>query len=504
MTLPEAIRNAGGMQAQRAIVDIGSNTVRLVIYGGPPRAPAVLHNEKVTARLGRGVAETGRLSGKAMAAALAGLTRYHALIEAAGIDDVIVVATAAARDATNGPQFLDAIRAIGLSPRLLSGEEEAITSAHGVIAAFPGARGMVADLGGGSLELVDIDGAHCAHGISLPLGSLTLPGLRKAGPAQFNRKVSQVLQKAELNAGLGLPLFLVGGSCRAFARYALMATHWPLDDPHGFELDTQTAIALAGALGRRRSKLPLPVPGLSPSREASLVDVSALIALLAAQIRPSSLVFSSWGLREGLVYRSLDAAERARDPALAGIAAFTEGLGVSFFQARRIARWTESAQLPGRPRHETLRLAATMLALAASRIEPNLRAEQATDWALRKRWIGVDHEERAMLAACVLASGAKPLDGLSLERVAPADSLRQAAVWGQALRLCRRLTGGAARAIDASSLTAANGELRLAVSAPFAGLFNEASEKDLRVLARMLDLTPVFAVVRQESRAAAL
>ena len=109
----------------RAIIDIGSNTVRLVIYGGPARAPDVLHNEKITARLGKGVAENGKLGGRATAAALASLARYRTLLDLKGITAIDVVATAAARDAANGPEFLQKIRALGLLPRLLSGEEEA-------------------------------------------------------------------------------------------------------------------------------------------------------------------------------------------------------------------------------------------------------------------------------------------------------------------------------------------------------------------------------------------
>ena len=483
------------MTPTRAIVDIGSNTVRLVVYGGPPRAPVVLLNEKVTAKLGRGVGESGLLSGKAMTAALAGLARYRILIESAGIRDVTVVATAAVRDAANGAKFLDAIRAIGLEPRLLSGEEEAITSAHGVIAAFPGTRGMVADLGGGSLELIDIDGNHCAHGVSLPLGSLLLPALRKSGLAPFNRKVAKLIQKAELTAGQGLPLYLVGGSCRAFARYALHVTGWPLDDPHGFELDTATAIALAGTLGRRRSKVPLQVPGLSTSRLASLTDASALIAVLADQIRPSSMVFSSWGLREGLIYRSLSPAERKPDPALAGISEFTASLGSPASLAAMVASWTAPANPPGHRPRENLRLAATMLALASAGLEPNLRVEHATDWALRKRWIGIDHEERAMLAACVLANSGRPATGIELGRLAPAESLQQAAIWGQAIRLCRRLTGGSAMSLSASWLGVAGDRLVLSVHKPLAALFTDSIGKDLRALARMLGLNPVFTAV---------
>ena len=499
MTLRGAGINVRHMSAKRAIVDIGSNTVRLVVYGGPVRAPVVLFNEKVTAKLGRGVGETGLLTEKAMGAALAALARYRILIESAGIRDVTVVATAAARDAINGPQFLDAIRKIGLEPRLLSGEQEAVTSAHGVMAAFPGTKGMVADLGGGSLELIDIDRDHCAHGVSLPLGTLLLPGLRKAGLAQFKRKVADYLQTAELTAGHGLPLYLVGGSCRAFARYAMHVTRWPLDDPHGFELDTATAISLAGTLGRRRSKLPLQIPGLSNARLASLTDASALIAVLADQIKPASLIFSSWGLREGLIYRSLSPADRKRDPALAGIAEFTESMGSSARLATMVAGWTAPANPPAQRANENLRLAAAMLALASAGIEPNLRVEHAADWALRKRWIGIDHEERAMLAAAVLANSGRSLAGTELSRLAPAESLAQAVIWGQAIRLCRRLTGGSAASLSASWLGIEGERLVLSLRQPLVALFTDSIEKDLRALARSLGLKASFVKVPESA-----
>ena len=120
------------MSEPRAVIDIGSNTIRLVIYGGPPRAPAVLYNEKITARLGRGVAENGRLGARAAGVGLASLARFATLTRLKGITEVDTVATAAVRDASDGQAFLEKVRGLGLNPRLLSGEEEAITSAMGV------------------------------------------------------------------------------------------------------------------------------------------------------------------------------------------------------------------------------------------------------------------------------------------------------------------------------------------------------------------------------------
>jgi len=466
------------MSPKRAIIDIGSNTVRLVLYGGPPRAPVVLHNEKITAKLGRCVGETGLLSDKAMASALAALARYHALVVASGVSDVDVVATAAVRDATNGAQFLEAITALGLKPRLLSGEEEAVTSANGVIAAFPDARGEC-----------------CEHGISLPLGTLLLPRLREVGPAGFSRQVTSMLQSADLSGGKGLPLYLVGGSNRAFARYAINDIGWPLDDPHGFELDIPTANDLALSLARIQSKSALEVPGLSGSRLSSLPDVGALLAVLIEVIQPSSLVFSSWGLREGLIYRSLSPEARTQNPLLAGIGAFAESHGCPTRLAAMVAGWTAGAVPRGGNQSEPLRLGATMMALASLGLEPNLRASHAVDWALRKRWIGVDCVGRAMLAAAALANAGRSSLSLDLDRLAPAERLAEATIWGQAIRLCRRFTAGSPLSLSSSGLSAADGQLTLSAHESMAALFTESIEKELRLLAKMLDLKPAFDVV---------
>lgn len=483
--------NGGHFAPKRAIVDIGSNTVRLVIYGGPPRAPVILINEKVTAKLGRRIAETGMLSDKGMASALAALARYAALIQIMGVPDVEVVATAATRDAANGATFLDQVRALGLDPRQLSGEEEAMTSAMGVMAAFPGAIGVVCDLGGGSLEMVEIDGDSCERGVSVALGTLLLPQLRKEGPAKFARKVAETLSTAQWSGGNGLPLYLVGGACRALSHYAMQALRWPLDDPHGFELAPETAIELCEALAREGSAAPQ-VSGLSSSRLASLPDAAALLGILVGEMRPSRLVFSSWGLREGLAYRHLDKAARAQHPLLAGVSAFIRDRGCSAPLGAMVAGWTASASPAGSHAKEQLRLVATMLALASLQIEPNLRAEHVADWALRKRWIGLDAEGRAMLAAALQANGGRTNYSEKLGRLANQASLREAIAWGQAIRLCRRFTGCSAACLSSSSLAVEDGQLILAVREPLAALYNEGTEKDLRLLAETLALQPVF------------
>ncbi len=565
--------------AEQAIIDIGSNTVRLVVYGGPARAPAVLYNEKVTARLGKGVAEDGKLSGKAMTSVLAALARFETLLRLRGVKKVQTVATAAARDATNGPVFLQRVAALGLNPRLLSGEEEALTSARGVLAAFPGAVGVVADLGGGSLELTDIDGGHCTHGTSLPLGTLRLPLLRSGGQAKFAARVKKMLGEADWATAHGQPLYLVGGSLRALARYAMVRMDWPVDDPHGFVMDPAEALAIARSLaaGKRASdkrasdraaaqklfdaklvggKLaggkvgPLksgpvkngdtkglggkPVPGrpiaearaladldgmrISASRLASLPDAAALLGVLVRELKPSRLVFSSWGLREGLLADTFTKGVAGQNPMVSGIASFveTQSPGASA-NAGMVMNWTARARVAPDAGHsdadETLRYAATMLALASVLVEPNLRVETAAKWALRKRWIGICDEERAMLAMAVLANSSRTTPPAELLRLASAQRLREATAWGLATRLCRRFTGAGPQAIAHSSLTvehrasaghagdaiAGGGRLVLAVRANMASLYNEVVEKDLRLLADCLGLAGEFRSVAEHA-----
>lgn len=476
------------MSEPRAVIDIGSNTIRLVIYGGPARAPVVLYNEKVTARLGRGVAENGRLGKRATGLGLAALARYAMLVRLKGITDVQTVATAAVREAANGPQFLDKVRALGLSPRLLSGAEEAVTSAMGVAGAFPGTKGIVADLGGGSLEIVHVGEMQCKHGVSLPLGSLRLPQLREAGDAAFGRQVRDMVTTAQWQCAPAQVLYLVGGSHRALGRYAMHQTGWPLDDPHAFELSAEGAAKLCRTV--LRGKLPAQVSGIATSRLASLPDSAALLSALLKELRPSKVVFSSWGLREGLVFLTLNKAEQAQDPLLAGVAAFAGTMGVDGGTGETVAAWIAGAIPQGRKDDERLRLAATMLALAEQRVEPNLRAEQAMDWALGKRWIGVDTEGRAMIAASMLANAGRQAPSTDLARLAPPERLREAQTWGLAIRLCRRFSGVTPQALAGSSLAVKAGKLVLSVNESFAALYTDLVARDLLNLAERLGLEP--------------
>jgi exopolyphosphatase/guanosine-5'-triphosphate,3'-diphosphate pyrophosphatase len=483
----------GGSRPERAIIDIGSNTVRLVVYGGTMRAPIVLLNEKVTARLGREIAATGRLADEAMALALRGLKRFALLIADLGISDVEVVATAAVRDAANGAAFVAQLHEIGFAPRVISGEEEALLSAHGVIGAFPDARGIVADLGGGSLELVRVAGGNAAGATTLPLGTLRLPDHRKGGPGEMRKSLDKAIRKAGWDLS-GTPaaengaLYLVGGTWRAMAVFAMAGRAYPLSDPHGFELTATEAQDLATGLAASETDTIKGRERISSMRAEKLPDAAVLLQALLTRLAPERVVFSSWGLREGLLYDRLPAHSRAADPLLAGIAVFASQRGTAPTLATRMAAWTLDAAPAREHGSERLRMAATMLALAAMQIEPNIRLPQAINWALHKRWIGIDGEGRAMLAAAIAANGNQLNLPAPVRALASEAALEEARCWGLALRLARRLGAQSRRSLEVSRLTIEDGTLLLRLGQSHEALFGQPTEKDMKLLAGRLGL----------------
>lgn len=480
-------QRVNGLDEKRAVIDIGSNTIRLVIFGGPPRAPTTILNEKVTARLGKAVVETGRLSERAMNGAVAALHRYSVLLEANGITHVETVATAATRDAANGADFLGRIAELGLRPRQLSGEEEAKLSAQGVIGAFPAARGTVADLGGGSLELVRIKGGQCKRGVSLPIGTLRLPALLEGGAVRFRKRLAKYLAESTWSAKPNETLYLVGGAFRAIARHLMFRARSPLDDPHGYEIGASEALLAFRRLARSTSSAP--VPGVSQARLGSLPHAAALLAGMVRSLRPSRIVFSSWGLREGLMFSELPAHIRETDPLLAGVSTFTRAMGVDARQADEIADWLASFGIGTDPAQAGLLRSSIMLAIASRTVEPNLRAPTILDWALHKRWIGIDSPQRAMMAACIMADSNRILPQ-DVVKLAQPQAVEQATTWGLALRFCRRLTSLAPKLMAVCPMVRDGGRLVLSLHGSGAALASEAIEREFSLLAAYLGLKP--------------
>ena len=485
---------SAGEPPRNAIVDIGSNSIRLVVYEGPARLPGVLFNEKVMAGLGRGLAESGTIDAAALATATTALARYAWLAREMRAE-VRTVATAAVRDASNGPALIDAARRLGLDVELLSGEDEATASGLGVISATPEADGIVGDLGGGSLELVRVVAGTVTDRASFPLGVLRLGALTAKGKDALAREVWRMLREAGWSGrGKGLPLYMVGGSWRALARLDMHLTGYPLPVIHGYHMTAEQV----GRLGRTlshldRSKLKT-VTDLSSARLPMLPDATALLQVLLKQLGSSEAIASAYGLREGLLFARLPAAVRREDPLIAATREEGRRLGRFAEHGDLLDQWiaplfaSEPAELA------RLRHAACLLADVGWRANPEFRAERGVEVALHGAWVAVDARGRALMAQALftaLGGGTDAPDPLG--RLAPYDELALAARWGLAMRLGQRLSGGVAAPLQRTRLSQEENGLALHVASQERALYGETVEKRHKALAAALSTSAVLA-----------
>jgi len=472
-----------------AVIDIGSNSVRLVVYEGPARAPAVIFNEKVAAGLGRGLAIDGRIAGEDAMRGLMALRRYALLAKHMEVQDLQCVATAAVRDAENGPAFIASAAEAGLKIRLLSGEEEAEAAGYGVLSAIPDAHGIAVDLGGGSLELAEVANGQVGRRASFPLGVLRLPALRKDGQQAFERAVRKMLRAAGWPDGMtGLPLYLVGGSWRALSRLDLELTHDPLAVLDQHSLPRSALRRLVRATNRLTFEELRAIPGMASNRAAALPDAAALLAALVNILDVPEMTVSSSGLREGLLYQALDAETRAQDPLI--VAAEFEGRRLARFapHGRAITEWITPLFTVEAPADNRVRLAASLLSDVAWSANPDFRAERGTEIGLHGNWRGIDIPGRILLARALHAGfGGADSDFPDMGSLVAADRLARARQWGLAIRLAQRLTGGVEAPLKASHIALVDGRLRLSLDHGWHHLAGESVERRLKSLAQALD-----------------
>lgn len=479
------------MRDPTAIIDLGSNSVRLVVYSGAPRNPATIFNEKVMAGLGKSLGDTGELSESAQGRALAALRRFRLLIDQMGVDRVRVVATAAVRDASNGAAFLAAVRETGFEPEVLSGEREGQMAGWGVLSAIPEADGVVGDLGGGSLELVDVRDGGLGRSVSTPLGVLRLPGLLERGEERIRKIVRKALEDNKFQRR-GRPFYMVGGSWRALAKLDMTLTDYPLPITHHYWMAPERPAELQAIIADMDRKDARAI--LSSARLTTLPQAAILLRILAEELRPSALIVSAFGIREGLLYDRLDAATRARDPLIDAAREAGRGLGRFEEHGALLDRWIAGALPEADPHMARLRLASCVLSDIAWRAHPDFRAERGVDMALHGHWVGIDAPGRVMIAQALFCNFAG--SGSFAEQYPAAlctpDELERASLWGHAMRLAQRLSGGAADALRNSSLAVDGGELVLTLPGEQEALYGEAVEKRLKTLAEAMDLTPKF------------
>ncbi|WP_235535109.1 Ppx/GppA family phosphatase [Sphingomonas sp. Leaf339] len=487
MSLPVGLfgRRAAETPPRTAIIDIGSNSVRLVVYQGPSRIPAVLFNEKVMAGLGRGLAATGRMEEGSLAIARTALARFAAVAREMDVVSLRTVATAAVRDAANGPEFIAAAAALGLKVELLSGEQEATGAGEGVLSGIPDADGIVGDLGGGSLELVRVRQGRIGDRVSFPLGVLRIAGTRGQ---PLDRLATRLIDQAGWTGrGAGLPLYLVGGSWRALARLDMGLTDFPLPIAHQYRMTPDIIARLSRTVPHLGKPKLRSIPGLSAGRAGTLADASALLGVLLRQLGSETTIVSAFGLREGLAFGMLDAETRALDPLI--VATREEGRLLGRFPEHGdlLDRWIAPLFAHETPAQARIRHAACLLADVGWRANPEFRAERGVEVALHGQWVAIEPGERAQMAQALftcLGGGTGFPD--PLPRLANEDALRRATAWGLAIRLGQRLSGGLAGPLSRTRLTTDDARVTLHLRPDDRPLYAETTEKRHAALAMML------------------
>ena len=488
-----------------AVVDLGSNSVRLVVYEGNCRNPVGIFNEKAVLRLGRGLQSTGRLNDEGMSQAFTVLHRYYAVARAMGAAPFEILATAAVRDARNGPDFVAGLQ--GRMPdvpiRVLSGIQEAEYSAMGVLCGIPTADGILADIGGGSLEMVRLDRGTRGVSQTLSLGAIRLAERANGDPAR-----ARAIAEADLSTvpwlieGANRDLYLVGGAWRALARIHMSQTGYPLQMVHHYTISREEARDLTGVIAGAGRRALERLPGLSRRRIDDLPFAAVALRRVLRATGVRRVVFSASGLREGWFMQRMPEAIRAQDPLLAAGRELAGRLGRDPSLPPALMVWTDPL-FPGETGEaRRLREAACWMSDIGSHDHPEFRAEQAFLRVLRQPGIGLDHHARAFLALAIAMR--YEVDG-DADFLRPARLLldvaatHRAEMLGVALRLAYTLSAGTTDLLAGTELRLSGGRLVLRLQEDSGVFAGESVMRRLDRLAQAVGLEAATEAAREQA-----
>ena len=478
-----------------AVVDIGSNSVRLVVYEGLTRSPTPIFNEKVLCGLGRHVASLGYLEDAAVALALESLTRFHALARQIGASSVHVIATAAVREASNGEEFVARVEEIVGQPiRVLTGSEEAQLSAYGVIAGIHDPDGIAGDLGGGSFEVVDIHGDDVGTGETLPLGGLRLRDLAGRSMKKAEKIVAEAVQSSRVLAqGKGRDFYAIGGTFRALVRLHMAQTGYPLHIMHGYEMSADETLEFARLVRRVAPDSLDSIDAVSSARRNLLPYGAMVLEHVLKRSQPKRMVISALGVREGLLYTLLDAKGRESDSLLAACAELSYLRSRSPRFARELCTWTDkfmaSSGLEETGEERRLRHAACLLADIGWRSHPDYRGEQSLNIIAYASFTGIDHPGRAYLALAVFYRYAGLVDehlSPRIRELASARMIDRARILGGALRVAYLISGAMPGVINKAHLAVEHKVVVLHLPGELAELAGPRVMTRLKQLAKLI------------------
>jgi exopolyphosphatase / guanosine-5'-triphosphate,3'-diphosphate pyrophosphatase len=479
-----------------AVVDIGSNSVRLVVYDSLRRSPSPIFNEKILAGLGKGIAISGALDEKAVERALMALRRFRTLIKQMQVEDVHAVATAAAREARNGPIFVKAAeKALGHPITILTGKDEARYAAFGVIAGIPEADGIVGDLGGGSLELIDIRGGKLHDGVTLPIGALRLIDLSGGNLKNARKIIDDYLDKAEVLKNLkGRSFYAVGGTWRNLARLHMAHVEYPLHVLHNYTLPRHEAERMANNITQLSPSALGGAKSVSRSRLDTLPFGALVLERLLAKGQADEVVCSVFGVREGLLYAKLPKRKMESDALLSSCWDFARRYARSPQHELELCDWTDkffaSAQTTETAEQQRLRYAACLLADIGWRTHPDYRADRSLGMISQAAFVGVDHPGRVFLALTIFYRYEGETQTDDLVKLLSPQLHERAHLLSSLFRLAYILSAAMPGHLPKIKLTVDGKKLVLTLPPKLRDLSGERVDKRMAELARELKLMP--------------
>jgi exopolyphosphatase/guanosine-5'-triphosphate,3'-diphosphate pyrophosphatase len=494
------VKRPGKRASSVAVIDIGSNSVRLVVYESMTRSLVSIFNEKALCGLGREVQSTGLLAPDAVAKALTSLLRFRALCKIMKVGRVHAIATAACRDATNGPDFIaKAERICGVPIEILSGPREAKLSALGVISGIHKPDGIVGDLGGGSLELIDVRGHRIHSGVTLPLGSLALQDASHKSLKRAERIVeTDLFGVPQLKAGRGRTFYAVGGTWRSLARIHIIQSGYPLRVMHGYSIPASEALDFARRLRRLASANILAnIESVNDARRPLLTYAALVLEYIITVAKPKTIVFSTFGVREGLLYEMLPQAERSMDGLVCAAQSMNELLSRSARHAEELIGWTDRfvrvVKLRETEEDRRLRHAACLLSDIGWRLHPDYRGEQTLNLITNGNFGAISHQGRAFIALSVfyryagLSEENKPPTHVR-EMVSPAMDER-ARVLGAAFRVAHLISAARPGVLPAIHFRSRDRKLMLVFEHKMVNLVADRVGSRFKQLARLVGRT---------------
>lgn len=491
---PPSFPPAGHRARRIGVVDVGSNSVRLVVFEGHCRSPSILFNEKVMCGLGASLQRTNRLDLDGRKRALAALTRFAAIADGFRVGALAGVATAAIRDAEDGRAFRNLVeQETGIRLRIASGEDEARLAAAGVAFGNPAASGVVVDLGGGSLEFCKLDRGRPGTGITTPLGPLLMEAMEDGAEvdAEIRRHLDALPEEFQLAGGR---MFLVGGAWRALGRLNMVRQGYPLRVLHEYNLNAAAAMELGEWVATETPKNLIENHGVSQSRARNFPYTGRLLTHLIRVLMPGDAQISAFGLREGVCLENLTPPVRAQDPLIAACLDQEERRARAPGFGADLARWVIATLSLEEPADRRLAMAAAMLADLNWRTHPDYRAQGCWETVTRTTLTDIGHEGRVFLGAALVARHRNVRKGGfedQRETELLSDARKEEAIrLGLALRLGTVLAGCAKGVLTYCRVWREAETLVLALEGPALRLAGEEVNKRHGNLARAMGLEP--------------